>query len=113
MNDNVLVPRHPAPNLQHPEINSSSPNNARDPVNDDNVVRSPVREKDTDNEFETPQAGQNQNHPHTPHYKTAQALREETSEQLNRENSHLSSDQHIRRSKRIPKPRVLFSPDNS
>ncbi|KAI8123194.1 hypothetical protein CVS40_6336 [Lucilia cuprina] len=37
MNDNVLVPRHPAPNPQHPEINSSTPNNARDPVNEDNV----------------------------------------------------------------------------
>ncbi|XP_037827411.1 uncharacterized protein K02A2.6-like [Lucilia sericata] len=109
----IPVPRHPDPNLQHPEINSSSPNNARDPVNEDNVVRSPVQEKDTDDEFETPQAGQNQNHPQTPHYKTAQARREETSEQLNIENSHLPSDQHLRRSKRIPKPRVLFSPDNS
>ncbi|KAI8117730.1 hypothetical protein CVS40_10470 [Lucilia cuprina] len=115
MNDNVLVPRHSAPNLQHPEINSSTPNNARDPVNEDNVVRSPVREKDTDDEFETPQnlVNADQNHPQTPHYKTAQARREETSEQLNIENSHLPSDQHLRRSKRIPKPRVLFSPDNS
>ncbi|XP_037821331.1 uncharacterized protein K02A2.6-like [Lucilia sericata] len=71
------------------------------------------KDVDTDDEFETPQAGQNQNHPQTPHYKTAQARREETSEQLNIENSHLPSDQHLRRSKRIPKPRVLFSPDNS